>query len=275
MKKGKLMLILLFALVTLVMGSVAIADEEETKANYDHVPVGVVAADPITPLTPTCETISASPAIAIPDDGYDGTLASMTCATMDLSASSPWVVEDVEVTLGIDHTWAGDLTIKVEGPDGSIATLVQRPGDNTLPDDGTGCCGNNADLEAGSPITFSDASGNDAELMGDSGDDICAVDGICDYAPNHDQATPDTGMATFAGIQGNGVWNVCVGDSANLDIGTLQTVELNVSCTTPTDVALTGFGGSTSPGLLPLIALLSGVVAIMGFFVMRSHRNEA
>jgi len=171
-------------------------------------------------------------AIPIPDDGYDGTLGSMACATVNVAETGP--VDDVDVTLNAEHTWVGDLTVKLVSPSGTVNTLMSRPGLAEPADDGTDCCGNSDNLELATPVNFSTTNGVvDAETMGGTDTDnvVCADDGECDFIPN-----PDTGPGGpldtfFDGEEASGDWQVCVGDSAGLDTGNLSDNGNNVSVT--------------------------------------------
>ena len=106
--------------------------------------------------------------LAIPDDGYDGTLGSMTCCMVDADLGFDTNILDMDVEYLITHTWVGDLVLKVVSPGGSAttSTMMSRPGFAELVDDGSSGFGNGADW-AGDPILFDD-DGPDptAETMG-------------------------------------------------------------------------------------------------------------
>lgn len=137
--------------------------------------------------------------------------------------------------VSMEHTFIGDLTIKLVSPAGTIATVLSRPGLAEPADDGTDCCGNSSNLEIGGPITFSTTNGLiDAETMGEpgpAGTDIvvCTDDGECSFIPSPDSAF-DTGdlSAIFDGEEAAGNWQLCVGDSAGLDTGNLTSAVLDL-----------------------------------------------
>lgn len=52
--------------------------------------------------------------LAIPDNGYNGTLGSMACTPVTLSGSGN--ITDMNVRIAMNHTWVGDLVIKVVNP---------------------------------------------------------------------------------------------------------------------------------------------------------------
>lgn len=170
--------------------------------------------------------------IPIPDDGYDGTLGSMACATFAEMASG--TVDDVDVTVAAEHTWIGDLVFKVVSPAGTVATVLSRPGFAELADDGTGCCGDSSNLALTSPITFSTTNGvYDAETMGATlatGGVVCQDDIECDFIPNPGVAADSGDLSTiFDGETAAGTWQFCAGDSAGGDTGNLGAVSFNIT----------------------------------------------
>ncbi len=170
--------------------------------------------------------------IPIPDDGYDGTLASMACAAFVETAAG--TVDDVDVTAAVEHTWIGDLVFKVVSPAGTVATVLSRPGFAEPADDGTGCCGDSSNLALTAPLTFSTTNGvYDAETMGGSlgtGGVVCTDDGECDFIPNPGAAA-DSGdlSAIFDGEDAAGTWEFCAGDSAGGDTGNLGVVQFAIA----------------------------------------------
>lgn len=186
--------------------------------------------------------------IPIPDDGYDGSMGSMACITTAVGAGT---VTGVDVDLAVDHSWVGDLTVKVFSPMGTEVTMMSRPGFAETADDGTGCCGDSSNLVNTSPIMYLDTGTFDAENMGSTilgGDFVCQDDGECDFFPNPDTG-PGTNLADFNGEAAEGDWNVCVGDSAGGDAGTLVSATANVAVAVPTVGQV---------GLMLLLILLAG-----------------
>ena len=172
-------------------------------------------------------------AIPIPDNGYDGTLGSMACLTVPEAAQGS--VEDASVEVTMEHTWVGDLTIKLVSPTGTVATVLSRPGFDEPADDGDGCCGNSSNLELGGPITFSTTNGLiDAETMGEPGVPgngivVCTDDGECAFIPNPGSAIDSGNLSTiFDGEEAAGNWQLCVGDSVGEDSGNLASAVLDL-----------------------------------------------
>jgi hypothetical protein len=113
---------------------------------------------------------------------------------------------------------------------------MHRPGANPLNDDGAdgapaGGNGDSANLAAASPIVFVTGGPLDAEGMGNASTAgshvVCANDGRCVYAPNAGPAAPGD-LETLVGEQASGTWQLCVGDSTNVDTGTLGEVRLGI-----------------------------------------------
>lgn len=205
------------------------------------------AAQPAPPQHPLKATLGAGDlpgvvssggpsCVAVPDDSYDGTVASMSC----LSFPGPvGTITDVDVNVAINHSWAGDLTLKAVSPSGTVSTLMSRPGFSEPADDGTLCCGDSSNLAETSPLTFADGLGVSAETMGSTilgGSVICQDDGICGYFPFPDTG-PGTSLADFNGEPGAGTWRLCMGDGAGGDVG---------------DICMIGSGFTFSAGSPPV-----------------------
>jgi subtilisin-like proprotein convertase family protein len=189
---------------------------------------------------------------AIPDNAYIGVGdgndgfgedAGMVCDDIDTSSEIPGgtPVASVDAQLAIDHTWIGDLTVKLMSPDGTIVAMMERvQGSSTSNvedgDTGTGCCGDSDDMVSTSPINLADAYPTDSEDMGLPGGVVCEEDGVCDYWPNPDQAllvgSSAADFAAYNGEEASGVWRLCAADSASGDEGTLQgwTLCVNGTC---------------------------------------------
>lgn len=167
--------------------------------------------------------------LAIPNDGYDGTLASMAASTIDTSPElAGHRVNDVYVMVEITHEWVGDLTIKLRGPTGSVLTLLERPqGDNfqnpCCDDGGSDGGGDDSTLDENDQIWFADTYTVDAEQIGlgvDMGEPAC--DFSCNFQPNPDNATGPLSLRdAFGGQPAGGDWTLYVGDSSGSFEGSL------------------------------------------------------
>ncbi|MEZ4383619.1 MAG: hypothetical protein R3A79_19970 [Nannocystaceae bacterium] len=185
------------------------------------------------------EVLNDAVALDIPDSIYDGSIGTMACTTLEVvdPGDNFTFVNNVTLELGLNHTWLGDLVVKVISPDDVVHTVLSRPGLAEAADDGGDCCGKGADLISTSPLMFSDAGVTDAELMGaglNNSQFVCQDDALCDYFGNKGAAS---GGATFAesfigaGVVGN--WQVCVGDAGNNDTGSIQSVKFTFDVSEP------------------------------------------
>ncbi|HGG57931.1 MAG TPA: hypothetical protein ENK31_09070, partial [Nannocystis exedens] len=144
-------------------------------------------------------------ALDVPDNGYDGTLGSMACTPIEIldPGDEFKIFNDLTLEIAMSHTWVGDLTIKVAAPDDSIVTVLSRPDFAEAADDGTGCCGDSANLVTASPLLYNDSFANDAEKMGKDPNqsffNICADDDVCEFFGNPDKG-PGVNFADFAGM---------------------------------------------------------------------------
>ncbi len=180
--------------------------------------------------------------IAIPDDAYNGSINTMACSTINTtqSVAAGALVAGASVEVGLDHTWIGDLTIKLRAPDGKVLTLLNRPG-STVADNGTdNPIGDNSNWAAGTVITFADGAGPEAETMGSTladAQNICINDGICGHDPSPDTApTPPASFSDLNDGTARGAWSLCVGDSAQLDTGNIRLWRLNLVFAYPVSV---------------------------------------
>jgi subtilisin-like proprotein convertase family protein len=197
-------------------------------------------------------------AIAIPDDAYDGTIVTMACITV---AGPGGDILDMNVDLDLEHTWAGDLVIKVVAPDTTVLTLQSRAGYAEVADDGTGGFGDSSDYQAGNVINFINGGATSAEDAGSTiagGDFICATDGLCSYSPAPDQG-PGTDFTDFVGMDSTGNWQVCIGDAGAGDTGNFISAAINFDVAAvlapPTPVPSLSFYG-----ILLMISLLIGML---------------
>jgi cysteine-rich repeat protein len=190
--------------------------------------------------SPTCGceltqpvTVDPNPNVSIVDDGYNGTLASMACVSIPVTAVAGCSanVTSVTVTPAISHTWVGDLVIKLVAPDATVVTLMSRPGAAEPADDGgAGGAGDSSNLVSAFPITFVTGAAVSAENMGNtitSAQNVCQNDNICSFAPANGAAAAGT-LATFIGKPAAGTWKFCVGDSGLGDVGNIDKVTLTL-----------------------------------------------
>lgn len=188
--------------------------------------------------TPSC----GSPEAPL-DGGYDGTLDEAACCQIFVAGELPFL-QDVNVNVAVSHTRVGDLTIKLESPAGTLATLMSRPGLVEAADDGSGCCGSTSAWN-GALVTFDDEGGGvSAELLGQRGLAVCSGDGVCNHVSAPGSASGN-GLIDFIGEDPNGTWFCCVGDSAPGEVGNMEDCVLELvsqastSTTAPASTATT------------------------------------
>ena len=139
----------------------------------------------------SCQTQSNSTVQAIGPNGG-------TVTTSVVNFSNDFVVDDVNVTIDITHTWDGDLTITLTSPDNvtvELANQIGSSGDNysgTVFDDEAGTA-----IGAGSP-------------------------------PYAGTFQPSGSLADFDGLQTMGDWTLSITDNANGDAGTLNNWDLQL-----------------------------------------------
>ena len=179
------------------------------------------------------------PGLAMPvsDDAYLGTLASMDAGVITVP-SGVGTVGEVTVAVALHHTHIGDLVLKLQSPEGTVVTLMHRPLLSGVPDDGSGCCGDNASFNILYPIYFNDSapSGVPAEQMGLDISDIAVFDIVGDprnespdnYIPSAGDlgglpgATLLDSLSALSGEQAEGVWQLYIGDCRAGNTGMLD-----------------------------------------------------
>lgn len=186
------------------------------------------------------------------DDGYNGTLASMTCHSINVPAAG--TVEEVSVRIGMSHTWVGDLVIKLLSPVNTTATLVSRPGVTESADDGNNFvgAGDSSNLAIAFPIDYVQTASIASEDMGNTLNTsgvICENDGQCSFRPTRGAAvtTSENLQTAFDGESQFGDWQLCIGDANRLDIGSLDRWSLTVTAApVQADLSITKTDGVTS-----------------------------
>ncbi len=135
-------------------------------------------------------------------------------------------------TVGLDHSWVGDLVIKLVAPDATSMTLVNRMG--AANNSGNNFC----------QTTLDDASAGAAiDTLGSAA------------APFTGSFKPSTPLSTFAGKNGNGTWQLQANDWEPTDTGSIRAFSLDiraVACAAPSNpttmTATKSVSGSFAPG---------------------------
>jgi hypothetical protein len=163
--------------------------------------------------SPTPERFSyTGPAVAIPD-------ASVTGATVPLNVTFPGGIAGVNfsidgatcsatagsTTVGVDHTWVGDLTFQLTSPGGRTVTVINAAG-------GPGNSGNNF-----CQTRLEDGAANSIQNV------------LIGQAPFTGTFRPNQPLARFAGDSATGIWNLFARDDAFLDVGSVRAFSVEVS----------------------------------------------
>ena len=211
-------------------------------------PTATATATVAPSASPSCPPVVVSytgAPVAIPDNNTTGVslvVAVAGVATIsdldfrfDGTVSSP---DPLSTTVGVNHSWVGDMIFRLTSPGGTTVTFYDRPG---VPASTFGCSSNN--LFA---LTIDDEAGS-------------ALEGQC---PGGTDAGPLTGtfsgnnpLSAFDGQNPNGNWTLTAIDAAGGDVGTVRAFSLifGGACgtppppTTPTPTPSTTPGGTCPP----------------------------
>ncbi|MEL6811735.1 MAG: proprotein convertase P-domain-containing protein, partial [Bacteroidota bacterium] len=113
-----------------------------------------------------------------------------TVTNSGIDFTNSFVIEDVNVSVNIEHTWVGDLTIELIAPDNTTVLLAD------------GVCGDCDDMV----VTFDDEATD-------------PITGATD--PIVGTFQPEGSLADFNGLASNGDWTLRITDNANQDGGQL------------------------------------------------------
>lgn len=180
---------------------------------------------------------SHSGTISIPDNSPSG-------VSSVIAVNDAGIVNSLTVTVAIDHTYTGDLRIRL-AHGGTEVLLLNRPGTpmNTS--------GSGDDYASAYPLTFSDTGQYDPDtifgLCGGS-----RVGGVCPWT----DLIPKEPLAAFTGMSLLGDWTITISDHAGYDFGRLTSWSINVGVA---DAPV----GIPEPGSAALLALgLAGLAAV-------------
>jgi hypothetical protein len=156
--------------------------------SYAGAPVAIPDDDPAGVDIPLA--VSGVGQVAGASFSFDGTLCSSAIGSS---------------TVGLSHTWVGDLVARLTAPDGTSVTLLSRPG-------GTGNSGNNF-----CQTVLDDGAAASIQSVAVSG------------APWTGTFRPASPQAVFAGASGDGTWVLNVADNAATDVGTVRAFSLRLA----------------------------------------------
>jgi subtilisin-like proprotein convertase family protein len=151
------------------------------------------------------------PPVAIPDSHAAGASVSFTVGGIGALSKVTFSIDGGTctnavgaTTVGIDHTWVGDLIGTLTSPSGTAVTLFSRPGGQL--NSGNNLCQVVLDDSAASPIQGIAIAG----------------------APWTGSWRPAQPLSTLLGENGDGTWTFKVTDNALTDIGSLRAVSLHL-----------------------------------------------
>jgi subtilisin-like proprotein convertase family protein len=152
------------------------------------------------------------PAVAIPDSNAAGVNIPLTVNFAGGVSNVGFNIDGTTctaaigaTTVGIDHTWVGDLVLRLTSPSGRTATLGNRPG-------GAGNSGNNF-----CQTLLRDGAANSIQNVAIA------------QAPFTGTFAPATPLGVFTGDNATGDWIFHVEDDALIDTGSVRAFSLDVS----------------------------------------------
>ncbi len=152
--------------------------------------------------TPGQTTVyNASPALAVPDNNPTG-------VTHQINVPNSATIADLDVDLGVTHTWVGDLIVTITH-NATTVTIVDRPG---VPASTFGCSQDNYNI-----IVDDEGAGGPIEAL---------CNALMVSPPNY---VPNNPLSVFDGMNSSGAWTITISDLAGGDVGTLDTWSLHVT----------------------------------------------
>ena len=164
---------------------------------------------------PSTFTYTGSP-VAIPDNNLPGvdipiTVSGVSGKLKDLNfrfGGSSCSTNPASTTVGLNHSFVGDLVVTLRSPSGTVVKLISKPGANNEPAAGSNFCNTVLDDEGGgSSIQNIVSSGN----------------------PYTGTFLPAEPLSAFQGEDPNGTWILNVADTAAIDTGSVRAFSLVVS----------------------------------------------
>jgi subtilisin-like proprotein convertase family protein len=187
------------------------------------------------------------PAVAIPDNVTTGAVTNLSVSGLVGTVSNIKLRFDGSscnatagsTTVGLDHTYVGDLTITLQSPSGTVVTVMSRPGGTG--NSGNNFCGTVLDDAAASPIQSITAAGN----------------------PWTGSFSPNSPLSAFNGQNPNGTWILKAVDGATVDTGSIRAFSLIVTTTAPTscDPPNSGCVGAAVTANPTAVSVCSGLPA--------------
>jgi subtilisin-like proprotein convertase family protein len=170
-----------------------------------RVPTGKPSSTPIA-------TSFTGPAVVIPDGNATGVSVPLNVSGVGAVSKLVFSFDGTScsttigsTTVGLDHSWVGDLIVTLTSPSGTTVTLMNRPG-------GTGNSGNNF-----CQTVLDDAAVNSIQNIPIAGNP---------YTGTFKPASP---LSAFAGEDANGTWQLHLSDNATFDTGSVRAFTLAIT----------------------------------------------
>ncbi|WP_430782740.1 S8 family serine peptidase [Actinoplanes sp. G11-F43] len=177
---------------------------------------GVLSPTTSTVLVPTGQASTTvrdfaytGPVVPIPDNDPAGATATVDVSGVGYASSLTLSIDGTEcstatgaTTVGLDHSWAGDLVATLTAPDGRAATLFARDGGG-----GNNLC--QVVFDDGAAAPFSSVTAANAPFTG--------------------TWRPDVALSTLRASSADGPWTLKVTDSASADTGSLRAFTLHIA----------------------------------------------
>jgi subtilisin-like proprotein convertase family protein len=175
---------------------------------------------------PVTKSFTFAPGITIPDSNAAGVNIPVVVSGVGNIADVNFRIDGTScnttnpsLTVGVDHSWVGDLAFTLTSPGGTSVVLMSRPGGGTFGSSGNNFCQTVLDDEGGNPSIQSIQS-TGAPPLG---------------PPYTGTFTPLNALSAFDGQNANGTWTLNVSDNAAGDTGFVRAFSLifsPLSCAT-------------------------------------------
>lgn len=161
-------------------------------------------APPAPPVTPPPAPPTGGTRTSFPTTAAPRTINDFTTVTMPITIASDLSITDVDVTINLTHSYVGDLSLRLIGPDGTSVLLANRRG-------GSG--------QNYASTLFSDQAATSITSAA---------------APFSGTLRPEGRLSAFDGRNARGTWLLSVSDHAYFDTGRLTAFTLHITGTTMT-----------------------------------------
>lgn len=152
------------------------------------------------------------PAVAIPDNNPTGVNLPLGISAVGVIAQLRFRIDGTAcnatigtTTVGVNHTWVGDLVFTLTSPGGTTVTVIDQPG-------GPGNSGNNL-----------------CQTLLDDTAATSIQDVLIAQAPFTGTFRPANALGAFSGEDANGTWMLNVSDRSFLDTGNVRAFSIETS----------------------------------------------